>query len=52
MGRIEFLNLPGGAPICDAIRMVAICRVQAERKIALAVMLRLTRMDVCCGPPR
>jgi hypothetical protein len=24
----------------------------AERKIAIHVLLRLTRMDVCCGPPR
>lgn len=24
---------------------------QMLRKVALHVMLRLTRMDVCCGPP-
>ncbi len=23
----------------------------AERKISIRVFLRLTRMDVCCGPP-
>lgn len=25
--------------------------VDMRRKIALHVLLRLTRMDVCCGPP-
>jgi hypothetical protein len=32
--------------------MIAVCQRRPERKIALAVMLRLTAMDVCCGPPR
>jgi hypothetical protein len=22
------------------------------RKVSLSVMLRMTRMDVCCGPPQ
>jgi hypothetical protein len=37
--------------VCDPIPMIAMCQRRAERKIALAVMLRLTAMDVCCGPP-
>jgi hypothetical protein len=52
IGRIEFLNLPAATGICDPIRMIALCPRRSERKIALAVMLRLTAMDVCCGPPR
>jgi hypothetical protein len=51
IGRIEFLNLPAAPGICDPIRMIAMCQRRPERKIALAVMLRLTAMDVCCGPP-
>jgi hypothetical protein len=26
-------------------------RRSAERKITIQVLLRLTAMDVCCGPP-
>ncbi len=26
-------------------------RIRAERKIAIHILLRLTAMDVCCGPP-
>jgi hypothetical protein len=32
--------------------MIVAYQRRPERKIALAVMLRLTAMDVCCGPPR
>lgn len=31
--------------------MVTLLTVSADRKIAIHVLLRLTRMDVCCGPP-
>jgi len=44
----EFARQPR---VCHSIRMIAMCQRRAERKIALAVMLRLTAMDVCCGPP-
>jgi hypothetical protein len=31
--------------------MLLFQRGKTERKIAIRVLLRLTRMDVCCGPP-
>jgi len=31
--------------------MVILRHESAERKISIRVLLRLTRMDVCCGPP-
>jgi hypothetical protein len=31
--------------------MMILRRESAERKINIHVLLRLTRMDVCCGPP-
>jgi hypothetical protein len=31
--------------------LVAITRTDHHAKISLAVFLRLTKMDVCCGPP-
>ncbi len=31
--------------------MVMLPRGRTQRKIAIHVLLRLTAMDVCCGPP-
>jgi hypothetical protein len=31
--------------------MLLFQRGRTERKIAIQVLLRLTAMDVCCGPP-
>lgn len=31
--------------------MMTLQQVSPERKVAIHVLLRLTRMDVCCGPP-
>ena len=32
--------------------MLKVNRDSMRRKIAIQVLLRLTAMDVCCGPPR
>ncbi len=40
------------AHVCDHTGMLILPPDSAERKIAIHVLLRLTRMDVCCGPPR
>lgn len=33
------------------IRDMVILQPVSDRKIPIHVLLRLTRMDVCCGPP-
>jgi hypothetical protein len=38
--------------VCNPTDMLILPPDSAERKIAIHVLLRLTRMDVCCGPPR
>ena len=38
--------------VCHHTGMLIMPPDSTERKIAIHVLLRLTRMDVCCGPPR
>jgi hypothetical protein len=33
------------------LQMLLTQHADLQRKIAIHVLLRLTRMDVCCGPP-
>lgn len=37
--------------VWDHTGMLILPADSTERKIAIHVLLRLTRMDVCCGPP-
>jgi hypothetical protein len=37
--------------VCNHTGMLILPPDSRERKIAIHVLLRLTRMDVCCGPP-
>jgi hypothetical protein len=45
------LLLQNGRIICNHASMLILPPDSTERKIAIHVLLRLTRMDVCCGPP-
>jgi hypothetical protein len=52
MRSIESFCAAGGAACATlALMLVAITRTDHHAKISLAVFLRLTKMDVCCGPP-
>jgi hypothetical protein len=51
-GWYRFFRLHESMNVCHDTRMLLYQRTRAERKIAIHVLLRLTAMDVCCGPPR
>jgi hypothetical protein len=42
----RFFRLHNPETVCHHTRMLL-----SDRKIAIHVLLRLTAMDVCCGPP-
>ncbi len=52
MGLSSNSMLHRAARVCHHTFMLILPPDCAERKIAIHVLLRLTRMDVCCGPPR
>jgi hypothetical protein len=51
MGPNRNSMLKPGAGICKHAYM-GMQQPDGDRKIAIQVLLRLTRMDVCCGPPQ
>ena len=51
MGQSSKSLLRRHTPVCNHTIMLILRPDSAERKIAIHVLLRLTRMDVCCGPP-
>ena len=48
----QFFGLRRGPAFWQDACMAISQREQAMRKISIAVLLRLTAMDVCCGPPQ
>jgi hypothetical protein len=46
-----FCDARGAASAILTLMLVPISRMDHHAKISLAVFLRLTKMDVCCGPP-
>jgi hypothetical protein len=49
---IESFCVPSGAASAIlAVMLVPSSRMDTRAKISLDVFLRLTAMDVCCGPP-
>jgi hypothetical protein len=47
----SFCALSGAASAILAMMLVPTSRMDHHAKISLDVFLRLTAMDVCCGPP-
>jgi hypothetical protein len=47
----SFCALSGTASAILAVMLVPRSRMDTRAKISLDVFLRLTAMDVCCGPP-
>jgi hypothetical protein len=47
----SFCDPFGAASAILAVMLVPTSRLEHHAKISLDVFLRLTAMDVCCGPP-